>query len=295
MTSFIPTKYPFGGFQAKIEKAEYFVFGAPLDETGSYRNGYKDAPRAIRKANANIETLNIFNHQDIAELLIYDAGDLNWEKENIKSKINTISKTTNNILRKNMYPIIIGGEHSILAANSKALPPKSTLVVLDAHADLRNEYEGNAYSHACAVKRAIMNNEFEKIIIFGLRAISIEEKKSIEALNTTIFWAKDILKQSISEIRDLGIKIAEESNAIFVSIDLDVFDPSVAPGVGNPEPMGLIPQQVFFFLNELAGKTIGMEISEYIPKYDVSEITSFLAARAIHTIITSHYFLTHSA
>ncbi|MFW9930890.1 MAG: agmatinase [Candidatus Thorarchaeota archaeon] len=278
----------FGGFQNTVELSDYIIFGAPIDDTATYRAGCGEGPKFLREAAYNIETINIFNWRDLEEVKFHDAGDLNWPKtvETI-SKVKEIQEIIDAITNVGKKPIMLGGEHTIMVGSRNSFKD-CFYIVFDAHSDLRNSYQNNPYSHACASRRLLDDGYLdpEQLFQIGIRALSPEEVKFIKEKKINQILApkftKDSVKEAIKKINDL----ASSYRGLYISVDTDGFDPSFAPGVGNPEPFGINPYDALTLLNQLEVPILGMDLNEFNPLQDSGGITSVLCAKLLFYVLT---------
>ncbi|MFA4641343.1 agmatinase [Pyrococcus kukulkanii] len=214
-----------------LREADYVILGLPYDGTTSYKPGARFGPVLIRQATLNFESYILDYNIDIAELKIADAGDVSLPV-NVEDAIRVAEETIRELreVNPNAIPIFLGGEHSMTYAPVKVLKPKS-YVVFDAHLDLRDEYQGSRFNHACVARR--ISELGVKVAIFGVRSGTKEEL--IYAEENGIEWvhARDY---SYEAFVDLVLSMPEP---IYVSVDIDVFDASLVPETGTPEPGGL--------------------------------------------------------
>jgi len=267
----------FNGKQCEISEAEFILFGAPIDSTSTYRAGSREAPPMIRLASLNVETYSFRTEMDALDLKIHDAGDIP-QTPNINEALNGISKIVSEIVKMGKKPIMIGGEHTVTYGAIKAL--KKPIIIFDAHMDLRDEYPyGVKMSHATVSRRIADEIGAENVSIIGVRAtckdeieyarrVGLKYKTSIEVMESS---AKDLMKE---------IKI--NGNEVWISIDMDVLDPSIAPGVGNPEPEGISVTKLLDILQWIVmnKKVVGFDLVEVSPPYD-NGVTSITAAKII--------------
>lgn len=276
----------FSSCKTSFDDAKYVILGVPYDRTSSFRPGSRFAPSYIREASLNIETYNLETMLDLEDLKICDIGDLNVV-DNLEKTLRSLEIVIGEIIKANKIPIIIGGEHTITAGSFKALSKESVIIIFDAHLDLRHEFMGTKFSHATFVRRLLMENiNSEKIILVGTRAVCKEEidyaKKSELSYITTDDikhnGSNKIIKKIESEISDF--------DKIYISLDMDVLDPSFAPAVGNPEGFGINTTQLMDILGALCTqKLIGFDLVEVSPHYDQG-ITAILAANIFFNVIS---------
>lgn len=274
----------FLGFNANRDKTPFTVLGVPLDISSSFRRGSSTAPQRIREVSRSLELCSVSTGLDMERIGFEDLGDIVLPPGDINAALSRIEEVVRGILDENRVTILIGGEHTVTLPGFKALASRSSrpcLLVFDAHADLREEYLGSRYNHATVVKR-VLDEVGGRVVIVGARALSKEEvdtqrklSNRITVVNTLRGFADGNIGQELSE----NLK---ECNDIYVSIDMDVIDPAYAPGVQTPEPLGIDPVSLLNILNKIVDDRVRLiDIVEISPIYDVSDITSFLAARII--------------
>ncbi|AEC51538.1 agmatinase [Pyrococcus sp. NA2] len=214
-----------------LEEADFIILGLPFDGTTSYKPGARFGPVIIRQATLNLESYVIDYDIDIAELKIGDAGDVALPVT-IEDAIKVAEETIEELRRLNerALPIFLGGEHSMTYPAVKVLKPKS-YVVFDAHLDLRDSYQGSKFNHACVARR--IHELGTKVIVFGVRSAAKEEVKYANKEGIEWVHARDY---NFDAFVDLVFELPEP---VYVSIDIDVFDISLVPETGTPEPGGL--------------------------------------------------------
>lgn len=261
-------------------------------------------PDALRQASYNFESYLPSLEIDLQDIPIFDAGDV--EEAGTADDLRSIMKLElehffSEVEFSSCFPIFLGGEHSLTPMVLDFINPKAQeldsaigVVYLDAHMDLRNEYLGNHFSHACAARRAGEIVGFDRLASFGVRSWSREEAeflRSLEESNSFSFYDPNTInnhgpyesgENALAHLRDNGC------NKIYLSIDMDVFDPSIAPGVGNPEPGGLGYTDVLDIIEPMASFLCGMDLVETNPVYDQG-ITAQLGAKVIRDIIGMHF------
>ena len=280
----------FGGFQHGIAISDSIIFGAPLDDTPSYKPGCGEGPKFVREAAYNIETMNIFNWRDLEEVCYHDAGDLDFERLKIietASKIQEIQKIIDAITRAGKRPITIGGEHTVMVGSRNSF--KDCLyLIFDAHADLRSSYKDNPYSHACASRRLLDPGYLEPDQLFqiGIRAVCPEEVKFTRQNKVIQVLAPDFSGENVRNVTRQLDDIASSYRGIYLSIDTDGFDPGFAPGVGTPEPFGIAPIDALKLLRDTNSPILGADINEFNPREDAGGITSVLCAKLLFYLLT---------
>ena len=258
------------------------LFGIPFDSTHSYKPGCRFGPDVIRDAFNNIEIFMPEFGVDLEEVNIQDLGNLEHTVVT-KNMIDMVRKTTSELKDSSNQLIILGGEHSLTYGSYMSYPKDTGYVVFDAHYDLRDEYAGTKLSHAAYLRRIIEERGSENIIHVGARAYVKEE---LEFLTE-----HDMKTISDSEIRmgdgpKLLQKMTEKFDNLYVSIDLDVLDPAFAPGVGNPEAIGITSRELYDMVVSLKNTRIAAaDIVELNPTFDNGS-TASLAARLMSIIIS---------
>jgi agmatinase len=268
--------------------ARYVIFGVPFDGTSSYRSGSRWAPDAMRKASANFETYNAYFDVDYEDLQIHDAGNLE-HYSSVEQTLEELALAVEPIVADGKLPIMLGGEHSLTLPCVKACARYADedigFVVLDAHFDLREEYGGIKYSHAC-VSRHVLNEVTDRYVTIGVRSGPKEEW----------VFAKDngIRYYTPDEVREKGIKkvLSEVTeylgcSKIYLSLDMDALDPAYAPGLGTPEPFGLSDIEVREVIHTLAPRSIGFDIVEIAPEYDNGQ-SALLGTKLLREFIAAH-------
>lgn len=267
------------GFDKPYEEADIIVFGAPFDGTVSYRPGSRFGPSAIRNESNGIESYSPYQNSDLSEIKGSDCGDLPLPIGDTKAALDMINDYVHEILSDDKIPIMLGGEHLVTLPAVQAIIdkyPDVCVLQLDAHTDLREDYLGVTLSHATVMRRLWELVGDNRIWQFGIRS---GEKYEFE-------WAKDhttLIPFELEGIEDaLGV-IGERP--IYLTIDLDVLDPSVFPGTGTPEHGGISFKELIAFLLKLRGKRIiGADLVELSPHYDASGISTAAACKLMREV-----------
>lgn len=273
--------YNFGGLDSQdYAHSRVVIFPVPYSSTTYWKSGTKDGPQAIIDASRHIELYDIETKKDASKQGIFTLPLLEPSKNSPEETILRIKKVISKILDDGKIPIMLGGEHSVTNGAVLAFKEKCSdfsILQLDAHTDLRDEFEGTKYHHACVMRRA---RDLEiPVTQVGIRSVSEEEAKYIENNKIkTIFYAPEIPAEEI---------IATLNKNVYLTFDLDVFDPSLMPSVGTPEPGGLDWYSALNLIKEVSKKTkvIGADVVELCPlpglfAYD------FLAAKLVYKIIS---------
>ena len=258
------------------------LFGIPFDSTHSYKPGCRFGPDVIRDAFNNIEIFMPEFGVDLEQVNIRDLGNLQHTVV-AQNMIDMVRKTTTELKDISNQLIILGGEHSLTYGSYMSYPKDTGYVVFDAHYDLRDEFADTKLSHAAYLRRIVEERGPENIIHVGARAFVKEELE---------FLTKNNIKTiSDSEIRSgngpkLLKQMTDNFENLYVSIDLDVLDPAFAPGVGNPEAIGITSRELYDMVVTLKNKKIkAADIVELNPMFDNGS-TASLAARMVSIIIS---------
>ena len=257
------------------------IFGVPFDSTHSYKPGCRFGPDSIRDAFNNIE---IFQPEFGVDLETANITDLGNTKHTVVATemLRMVENITAELRKQNKQMIILGGEHLVTLGSFSCFPKDTGYVVFDAHYDLRDQYADIKLSHAAYLRRLVEKRGSENIVHVGARAFVKEE----------LAFLKDNKIRTVSdkEIRDgNGPKLLQDItstfDSLYLSIDLDVLDPAFAPGVGNPEAVGISSRELYDLVTTLQNKKIeAADIVELNPTYD-NGATASMAAKMISTII----------
>lgn len=257
------------------------IYGIPFDSTHSYKPGTRFGPDAIRDAFNNIEIFHPQFQIDLADVNIQDLGNIH-HTVNVEEMTEMVNKLTGELIKKDKLLVILGGEHSLTYGTYTAFPKDTGYIVFDAHYDLRSEYAGVRLSHAAYLRRVVEKNGAENIIHVGARSFVGEELAFLKEHKIKTITEKDI--------RDgKGPKMVNDMLSTFkktyVSVDLDVLDPAFAPGVGNPEAVGITSRELFDMIYAMEGHKIAcLDVVELNPTYDTGA-TASIAAKLISTMI----------
>ncbi|MGQ9469231.1 MAG: agmatinase [Nitrososphaerales archaeon] len=262
------------------------VFGVPFDSTVTFRPGARFGPNAIRQAYMNIEIYSPFLDFDPESLSVLDLGNLKLTN-NAEEMVYSVGKVVKEIVQEGVTFGILGGEHTLTFGAYLSVPKDTALIVFDAHLDLREEFAGLKLSHATFLKRLTDRIGAESIVHIGSRAASREEWKIADKIGLSLISMQSIY--AIANSEKLLSDFLKDFENVYLSIDLDVLDPSSAPGVGNPEPDGLSMHKILEFLYSLKGKKIiGFDIVELTPLYD-NGITAVAAAKLMNELMGLSY------
>ena len=289
---YLSNKNGFLGIDNKVnfkEKVVVVPFG--LEKTVSYGGGTKNGPKEIIKASHQVELYDEeLNCEPYKKIGIKTLKPFKIDK-NIKKALNKMSKINQEILDKNLFPITFGGEHSITPGCIDPFTKKFKDICLlhfDAHADLRESYNGEKFSHASAIRRCLDYSNVS-VISFGIRNISQSEipflKKNSSRID--IFWAKDKSKWNLNKFKKL-IK----NKTVYLTFDVDGLDASIMPATGTPEPGGLLWDETLNIIKIAAknSKIVGADINELAPIKGFNSY-NFLVAKLAYKILSYKFLL----
>ena len=284
---YFPNNKGFLGIDNKFNfKEKVIVIPFGLEKTVSYGGGTKNGPKEIIKASHQVELYDEeLNCEPYKKIGIKTLKPFKIDK-NIKKALKKMSDINKKILSKNLFPMTLGGEHSItpgcIAPFTKKFK-KLCLLHFDAHADLRESYNGEKFSHASAIKRCL-DYKNVSVISFGIRNISKSEmpflKKNLSRIN--IFWAKDKLNWNLNRFK----KLIKNKN-VYLTFDVDGLDSSIMPATGTPEPGGLLWDETLKIIKIAAKNSniVGADINELSPIKGFNSY-NFLAAKLAYKIIS---------
>ena len=285
LNTYEPWKFAFSkqtNFE-NLEEDSFGIIGVPFDSTTSYHSGSRLGPIVVREASFGFEKYNTVFNKDLTTSF-YDFGDVNVIPGNCESTCKIVEDTVNELLDLKIKPIIIGGEHSASIGAIKAICEKYdklTVIHLDAHRDLAFDFIGEKYSHATVMRRA--HECGANLVQIGIRSSSAEEEEFVKSIyNVQTFKNKDVRKH-MDAIEYYLINI---DGPIYISIDMDVFDPAIASSVGNPTPSGLFVSEIETILETLCRKNVvGLDVVETASDR-LGDNTAVVAAKIICDFLT---------
>jgi agmatinase len=262
------------------QTAKIVILPAPFDATSTWIKGTDKGPAAIIEASANMETYDIETDSEVYKQGIFTDRPTKEKKSPEKMVAELKTRALKHIKNKK-YVVTLGGEHSISAATIAAYVESFknvSVLQLDAHADLREEYHDSKFNHACVMARA---REITPIVQIGLRSMDFSEKKNMD--KSRVFFAQDIYDNN----NWFGKCLNKLTKNVYLTIDLDVFDPAILPSTGTPEPGGLGWYQVLTFLKLLMKQknVVGFDVVELCPNPQ-SKASDFLAAKLIYKLLS---------
>jgi len=257
------------------------IFGVPFDSTHSYKPGCRFGPDSIRDAFNNIE---IFQPEFGVDLEVEAISDLGNTRHTVVAAemLQMVKNVTSELKKQDKQIIILGGEHLITLGSFTCFPKDTGYVVFDAHYDLRDQYADIKLSHAAYLRRIVEERGSENIVHVGARAFVKEELAFLKEHNIATVSDKEIRNGNGPKLLK---DITSTFDRVYLSVDLDVLDPAFAPGVGNPEAVGISSRELYDMITTLQNKKIvAADMVELNPTYDNGS-TAAMAAKMIATII----------
>jgi len=272
--------HTFIGCGHDYEESRIVLFGAPFDSTTSFRPGTRFASAAMRNESMGIETYSPYLDADLEDRCIFDGGDLELIFGNAAKSLSIIEDFVAQVLQDKKIPCMIGGEHLVTLGAVRAAVkayPELHILHFDAHADLRDDYLGEKLSHATVMRRCYDLVGDHKIYQFGIRSGERAE----------FLWAKDHVFTSKFNFGGLEAAVAAlAGKPVYLTIDLDVLDPSVFPGTGTPEAGGVSFNELMAAVSAVSGLNIvAADINELSPIYDQSGASTALACKLLREVL----------
>lgn len=275
----------FGGLDdpsTVYEKARFVVIPVPYDLTSTYQSGSRRGPMAIIEASCNMELYDEELGQETYRVGIHTLPFLEVDARGPAEMIRRVRESVGEVLAKGKFPVLLGGEHSITfgaVAAVQEIYPEIGVLQLDAHADLRDQYQGSPYSHAAVGRRVA---EIAQLVQVGVRSMSVEESRFLREGKVASFSA------DFTRSREDWYKIIcnHLPRDVYVTIDLDVLDPAFMPATGTPEPGGLTWGEILLLLKEVAKEKsiVGFDVVELAPLPGLIA-PDFLASKLIYRLM----------
>ncbi len=265
---------------AQLETAKVVLIPVPYDGTSTWGKGADKGPEAFLAASENMELYDIETGSEVYEQGIHLAEALT-ENTSPEAMVNAVHKTTKEYIKRNKFVTLFGGEHSVSIGSIRAFNEcfdNLTVLHIDAHADLRESYEGTKYNHACAVHEA---SQTTNLVQVGIRSMDAIEKTFMDEEKT--FFAHDMVNDEYWI--DKVVEACTEN--VFITFDLDVLDPSIMPSTGTPEPGGLLWYETLEFLKQIFEEknVVGFDIVELCPNI-ADKSSDFLAAKLYYKMLS---------
>jgi len=272
----------FGGNEVVYSYSEsgIIIVPVPYDKTSTWMKGADKGPDAILEASVNLEFYDIETSSE-AHLYGINTIDPVLEKETPQKLVNAVYDKVLTLLSEKKFPVILGGNHTVSIGSFKAFSEyfeNLTILQLDAHADLRQVYEGSELNHACAMARA---SEYAPVVQVGIRSMSVEELPFVEKdrifYSHELYYDKGLYKKALDKLTE----------NVYITIDLDVFDPSIMPSTGTPEPGGPAYFELLHFMRDVikTRNVVGFDIVELCPSA-TNKSPDFIAAKIIYQLLS---------
>lgn len=270
----------FLGCDAGYKEAQVVLFGVPFDGTTSFRPGARFGPSSMRSESFGIETYSPYSNRDLTDYPIFDGGDLDLPFGNTKRVLEMIETYAAKLLGDQKKFVMLGGEHLITLGALRAVVqvyPDVHVIHLDAHTDLRTEYQQEELSHS-TVMRHVWNLVGDgKIHQFGIRSGEKHEFEFARAHTNLHKFGVEGFEKTIAQLKD---------KPIYLTLDLDILDPSIFPGTGTPEPGGITFKELLDVILQLKHLNIvGCDVNELSPHYDQSGTSTAVACKITREII----------
>ncbi|AOC58434.1 agmatinase [Bacillus pumilus] len=274
----------FIGSHPTWEDAKVILYGMPMDWTVSYRPGSRFAPNRIREVSIGLEEYSPYLDRELHEVPFFDAGDIPLPFGNAQKSLDLIEEYVDSILEKGKFPLGMGGEHLVSWPVFRAMHkkyPDLAIIHMDAHTDLREEYEGEPLSHSTPIRKVAGLIGPENVFSFGIRSGMKEEFE----------WAKEVgMHISKFEVLEPLKKVLPKlkGRPVYVTIDIDVLDPAHAPGTGTVDAGGITSKELLASIHAIAGsdvQVVGADLVEVAPVYDHSDQTANTASKLLREML----------
>lgn len=280
MLTWAKNQLSFIGCDADYASADIVVFGAPFDATTSYRSGTRDASRVMRGESFSIETYSPYQNKDLEDYAVFDGGDLDLPFGNPSVALDRIQKTISSVFADQKRPLMIGGEHLVTLAGVRAAVeryPDLKVIQFDAHADLRDCYMGEKLSHATVMRRCTEILQPDSLFQFGIRS----GDRSEWTWGQEHVWCCPFNFNRLDDILPLLA-----GKPVYLTIDLDVLDPSAFPGTGTPEAGGVnFDQLLQALIKTFQLSVVACDLTELAPGLDPSGIATAAALKVLRELI----------
>ncbi len=268
---------------SRLENSKVVLIPVPYDGTSTWQKGADKGPKAFLEAAENMELYDIETDTEVYKQGIYLAPPV-LENSTPELMVASVYEVVKSFLNNNKFVTLLGGEHSISIGSMRAFNQKFedlTVLQLDAHADLREEYEGSTCNHACALYEA---NKSSNLIQVGIRSMDISEKKEMNF--SKVFFAHKMITDN--SWKEKAIELM--TNNVYITIDLDAFDPSILPATGTPEPGGMQWYETLDFLKKVIKQknVVGFDIVELCPN-ETDKSSDFLAAKLYYKLLSYQF------
>jgi agmatinase len=269
-----------------FEQSRVVVLPVPFDRTTSYVSGTRNGPREILVASSHMELWDEETETDVHAVGLYTLPEMELPFGDLESCMREIQRVVAEILRHDKFPVVLGGEHSItppIVAAMAAKYPGLSVLQLDAHADLRDSFMGSPWNHACAMRRSLEHAACTQV---GIRSLSPEEAEAVSSLKTRIFWDWNMR----CDADWIARVVASLGDPVYITIDVDAFDPAIMPATGTPEPGGLSWYEALALLKAVFAerRVVGADVVELSPIPGMIA-PNFLCAKLIYKLLSYRF------
>lgn len=269
-----------------FDRARVVILPVPLDRTTSYIPGTRNGPHEILVASSHMELWDEETATDVHNIGIFTLPDMEFPFATLDEVIDEIHRVAAELVSRDKFPFVLGGEHSITAPVVAALAAKHpglSVLQIDAHADLRDSFMGSPHNHACAMRRVLEHAPATQV---GVRSLSTEEAQAAPGLPTTIFYDFNMRRDE----RWIERVVDSLSETVYITIDCDGMDPAIMPAVGTPEPGGLSWYEMLSLLRRVieSRRVVGCDLVELCPMPG-NVAPNFLCAKLIYKILTYQF------
>jgi agmatinase len=269
-----------------FEHARVVILPIPLDRTTSYVPGTRNGPHEILVASSHMELWDEETQTDVHSIGIFTLPEMEFPFASMDEVVDEIRRVTSELVKRDKFPLVLGGEHSITPAVVGAVAakyPGLSVLQIDAHADLRETFMGTPHNHACAMRRTL---EFARTTQVGIRSLSPEEAAAVPTLSTAIFYDFN-MRDDADWIERVVDSLTEH---VYITIDVDGFDPAIMPATGTPEPGGLSWYEALKLLRRVVERrtVVGCDVVELSP-LPGNVAPNFLCAKLIYKILSYRF------
>lgn len=273
----------FIGATQDYDASKVVIYGMPMDWTVSFRGGTRLGPARVREVSIGLEEYSPYLDKHLEDIKYFDAGDIPLPFGNPAKSVEEIRQFVEQVVADGKFPLGIGGEHLVTWGPIQAVAkkyPNLALIHLDAHADLRENYEGEEYSHAAVIRKTAELLGPQNVYQFGIRSGTREEFKwGKENTHFYPFTVLEPLRKVLPELK---------GRPVYVTVDIDVLDPAFAPGTGTAEPGGITSLELLQSIHAIAEAgldVVGFDIVEVSPGIDPSELSQIAASKVIREVL----------
>jgi N1-aminopropylagmatine ureohydrolase len=269
-----------------FEHSRVVILPIPLDRTTSYVPGTRNGPHEILVASSHMELWDEETQTDVHRIGIFTLPEMEFPFASMDEVVGEIRRVTSELVKRDKFPLILGGEHSITPAVVGAVAarfPGLSVLQIDAHADLRETFMGTPHNHACAMRRTL---EFARATQVGIRSLSPEEAAAVPSLPTSIFYDFN-MRDDVDWIERVVDSLSEH---VYITIDVDGLDPAIMPATGTPEPGGLSWYETLKLLRRVVERrtVVGCDVVELSPMPG-HVAPNFLCAKLIYKILSYRF------